>query len=585
MTIGRGGRLAGLLLGVIAMGTSAPAHAERDVDGLEELLPRAESPREREMRTRGLLPASPVIRADAPPLAPIRNCAEWEPLTGVLIRYPLGLPYALLRDLDDTLTLHIVVSAANQGIARVNLAANGVDTSRVQYLVQANDSIWTRDYGPWFVFDGNGDLEIVDHVYNRPARPHDDVIPVFFGVQQGIPVVRHDMWHTGGNYMTDGAGWSMSTALVYSEAQTANGMTSAQVDQLMHDYYGVAPYDVVDDIEAGGIHHIDTWGKFLDEETVLVKRVWPTHGTYAALEQRATLIASLPASTGRNFRVFRVDCQDIGGGVPASYTNSLLANGAVYMPAFNDASHDSAAANAYRAALPGWDVRAHAYAGWLTDDALHCRVMGVPDRFMLRVAHVPIGEATMGPVAVVATVDARSGAAVEFVDLVWRFAGGDWVTTPMAPLGGARFSAQVPAPPVDTGCDYYVLARDLTGREEGSPRVAPAAWHSFPILANPASAVDPLAGVPASTAVAPNPFRDETRFSFELRSVDRVRLDVFDVAGRAVRRLVDGMRPAGAHRIVWDGRDDAGRPAVAGVYYFRLRAAGLSYTRPVVLTR
>jgi hypothetical protein len=36
---------------------------------------------------------------------------------------------------------------------------------------------------------------------------------------------------------------------------------------------------------------------------------------------------------------------------------------------------------------------------------------------------------------------------------------------------------------------------------------------------------------------------------------------------------------------VWDGRDDAGRPLPSGVYYYRLRAAGLVYSRPVVLTR
>ena len=81
-----------------------------------------------------------------------------------------------------------------------------------------------------------------------------------------MPVYSHAMYHTGGNYMTDGAHISSSTMLVYNEAASDNGMTQAEVDDLMDDYYGVENYAVLDYIESGGIHHIDTWAKFLDEE-------------------------------------------------------------------------------------------------------------------------------------------------------------------------------------------------------------------------------------------------------------------------------------------------------------------------------
>src|SRR5262245_60467330 len=358
MSITRHATTFGIMLTLLVAGA---AHAEWDVDHLEELLPHASSALDtlRFLQRQG----PPVLRvvADPPPLAPIRNCAEWEPMTGALIRYPLGLPYALLRDLDDVVKLHVVVAAGQLAGAKTQFVANGVDTTQVQWLVEPSNSIWTRDYGPWFVFDGNGHQAIVDHVYNRPARPDDDLIPVYFAAQQGIPCHRHDMWHTGGNYMTDGADWSMSTDLVYDEALSANGMTPAQVNQLMSDYYGITTYNVEDDISPSGIHHIDTWGKFLDEETILIKQVWPAQATYTALEQRATLIASLPASTGRNYRVFRVYCHDLGGSQPASYTNSLLLNDRVCVPMFFNAVNDSAALNVYRSALPGYDVRGYAY--------------------------------------------------------------------------------------------------------------------------------------------------------------------------------------------------------------------------------
>ena len=61
------------------------------------------------------------------------------------------------------------------------------------------------------------------------------------------------------------------------------------------------------------------------------------------------------------------------------------------------------------------------------------------------------------------------------------------------------------------------------------------------------------------------------------------RLEVFDLAGRRVRTLTDGMLPSGATVVPWDGRDDDGAPARRGVYFARLttresqRSVRLSY--------
>ncbi len=580
----------GLLLGLVCAGPSVvagqkPAARVWDEDHLELLLPRREIPEER-LPWRGREDSLPGrdIKADPPPVAPVRNCAEWEPCTGVLIRYPLGLPYALLRDLDDDVTLHVVVSSSYLGTAQSNLAANGVDMERVEFLVKPNDSIWTRDYGPWFVFDGDGQLTVVDHVYNRPYRPNDDLIPVYFGQQQGLPVIRHDMWHTGGNYMTDGVHVSCSTRLVYDEAASANGMTPAGVDQLMADYYGIDTYQVLEYIESGGIHHIDTWAKFLDEETVLVKEVWPAHWTYSTLEQRATLLASLRASTGRNYRVRRVYCYDIGGSEPASYTNSLILNDGIYVPCFGSAVYDSAAVHAYRDALPGYDVRGYYYASWLSDDALHCRAKGVMDRGMLRVEHVPVRDAQIGPVAVEARVEAHSGGPVTAVDLVYRRDGGDWIVLTMEARGRGLYTGTIPEPDAAAATDYYVLATDGSGRTEGMPRPAPAGWYSF-TQAPDLSAAPAPERAPLLHQNYPNPFNPSTTFRFELRLPDRVELVVLDLRGRLVRRLLDGERPAGVQEVTWDGRDDAGRPLPSGTYIYRLRAAGLQYSRSATLVK
>lgn len=68
----------------------------------------------------------------------------------------------------------------------------------------------------------------------------------------------------------------------------------------------------------------------------------------------------------------------------------------------------------------------------------------------------------------------------------------------------------------------------------------------------------------------PNPFTETAALAFEIPRPGRVTLEIFDVAGRRVARIVDAEYPAGAHSARWDGRDSAGRRCAAGVYLARL---------------
>ena len=62
-------------------------------------------------------------------------------------------------------------------------------------------------------------------------------------------------------------------------------------------------------------------------------------------------------------------------------------------------------------------------------------------------------------------------------------------------------------------------------------------------------------------------------------------LTIYNLNGQQVRALVDGQRAAGRYRVVWDGRDDAGRPAGTGVYFYRLRAGKWSTVQKMTLLR
>ena len=65
----------------------------------------------------------------------------------------------------------------------------------------------------------------------------------------------------------------------------------------------------------------------------------------------------------------------------------------------------------------------------------------------------------------------------------------------------------------------------------------------------------------------PNPFTGGTTIPFELRTGTVVRMDIVDVLGRKVRRLLEDYREAGKNFIVWDGKDDKGLPTVSGMYF------------------
>ena len=62
-------------------------------------------------------------------------------------------------------------------------------------------------------------------------------------------------------------------------------------------------------------------------------------------------------------------------------------------------------------------------------------------------------------------------------------------------------------------------------------------------------------------------------------------LEVLDVGGRRVRILLDERRPAGRHRVTWDGRDHYGGLVADGVYFLRLTANGETLTRKAVKVR
>jgi hypothetical protein len=83
----------------------------------------------------------------------------------------------------------------------------------------------------------------------------------------------------------------------------------------------------------------------------------------------------------------------------------------------------------------------------------------------------------------------------------------------------------------------------------------------------------------------PNPFNPATTIQYALPQAMRVRLVIYDVSGRLVRKLVDGVEDAGDRRVSWDGRDERGSAVGSGVYVYRLEAGGTTLARKMSLLK
>ena len=82
----------------------------------------------------------------------------------------------------------------------------------------------------------------------------------------------------------------------------------------------------------------------------------------------------------------------------------------------------------------------------------------------------------------------------------------------------------------------------------------------------------------------PNPFNPSTTIEYAIPQPGKVVLDVFNVAGQRVRRLVrETQHPAGIYTVEWDGLDHSGRQAGSGVYFYRLQAVDFVKTRKMLL--
>lgn len=100
-------------------------------------------------------------------------------------------------------------------------------------------------------------------------------------------------------------------------------------------------------------------------------------------------------------------------------------------------------------------------------------------------------------------------------------------------------------------------------------------WYQKRDLVNPNSVY-----TPGNIKASPNPFNPRTTFSFKLTSDSYVKLTIYDIQGREVKRIVDGRLSGGLHNYEWDASGYN-----SGVYFYRLTANGEIYSDKLILIK
>ena len=423
-----------------------------------------------------------------PPTGEPRFVAEFEPMQGVMIRYPLGIPTSLVAQLSNNCHVYCIVSNSQQNQAQSSFQNAGVNMDNVSFVNAQTDSYWVRDYGPWYIFEDRHPA-IVDNIYNRP-RPNDDNISGVFADYWGIPMYGMRLEHTGGNMMEDGRGHGVSDDLVFQENLQDYGIDEATVRQRMQDYLGINPYHVTIDPQGDYIAHVDCWGKYLAPDKILIAQLPQSNPRYQYYEQVAEYFETTNCCWGYPYHVYRV--QEPGGYTLAPYTNSLILNKTVYVPMGSNSTYNNDAIAVYQEAMPGYEIVGvnGGSAGWENTDALHCRTRGVMDFEMLFVDHrdVIFGEQEwQESIPVVSKFIAYSGANLKQDSLLVYYSinGGAYQTAHMTATGNPdEYVGYITGFEGGAEIDYYVFGADESGHRYTQPVFADLDPHHFTVGAH-----------------------------------------------------------------------------------------------------
>lgn len=493
-------------------------------------------------------------RTSTPPTTPVVSIAEFEPCQGVLIACPqyngFGIPNTLISQLADMVNVTVAISSSYmQNSVRTQLQNAGVNMDHINFVVGSIDSYWTRDFGPWFILDGNDEFGVADFTYNRPSRPNDDAHMAIMANYLGVNHFDFPIVHTGGNYMSDGYGTAASTNLVMEEN---DDLTEAQIRQYCFDYLGIDNYHFTIDPQGDYIAHIDCWGKFLAPDKILIAQLPVGASRYQEYEDVANYFANATTPWGNKYKVYRVfEPGSMVSNARTPYTNSLILNDHVFVPV-TGTTYDNDAIEVYRNAMPGYTIvpiMEKTSTPWENTDALHCRTHEIPDQQMLRITHYPtLGAQPYAPEFTISAnfkVLSQQSLITDSVRIYYRTIRNDdttaWTSTAMTLAGGEQWTGEISGITDTCEVQYYLFAKDQSGRREFYPYIGEPDPFIFTVSPNTNSGdttdvpgedttINSISFCEQNVLIAPNPANTQFRIS----TPNAQKVTIFNTLGQVI---------------------------------------------------
>ncbi len=328
-------------------------------------LPRELAPFEKEVRISALRPPS------AAPVGPVHSLGEWEEADSVMTLWT-NASYVKALNQNGKVTL-IADDSSAQAEWVSWLQNNQIPQQNISFLIAPTDSIWVRDFGPWWILDGKNQFGIVDTTYNRP-RPNDDKLPEYVARKLNVPIFSPELVHTGGNYYSDGYQSAFSSTLVFREN---NSLSSQDIFNRLLTFLGIERYTTSALGENVTIEHIDTFGKLVSPDTWVFSE-FPEGSRFKSDSDRMVqALSKMKSAYGTPYKIYRmpmVKRSSWGSEDYRAYINSFISNGVLYFPIYgNNDANDRRVTEIYQKALPGYKIVGVDNGNTEWGDSVHCR--------------------------------------------------------------------------------------------------------------------------------------------------------------------------------------------------------------------
>ncbi|VAW76962.1 Agmatine deiminase [hydrothermal vent metagenome] len=302
----------------------------------------------------------------------LRLPAEWEPQAGIMLTWPhTDSDWRDHLSVVEPVFLRIATEIAKREILLVNCFDEQIATRIHAHLHQQNipqqnlvtailpsDDSWARDHAPLtrlrdehpelldFTFNGWG---------NKYPAERDNAINRYLadaGVFGDTPFKPIDLVLEGGSIDSDGAGTLLTTRRCLMNPKRNPGLDDRIIEEHLGNLLGVKRVlwlenSVIEGDDTDG--HIDMLARFVETGHIVYQHCnEPDYSAYANMQAMEAELRELQTIDGKPYRLTPLPWpspkhNEAGMRLPASYANFLIINGAVLIPAYEDAQDDVAA--------------------------------------------------------------------------------------------------------------------------------------------------------------------------------------------------------------------------------------------------